>query len=179
MGRKVGVIGTGHVGAHVMFAMAAFGVCDELVVCDVNEQKAKSECQDIFDTVSLLPKRVRVSVGDYEDLADCDIIVNAGGKIELLLGSIDRGRELEFTVKAVHTWVDRLRKAGFHGRVINISNPCDVVTREIALGLGLPTGYVFGTGTGLDTARLKSQIAEQTGLDHNSLIEYNIVRKSE
>lgn len=172
MGRKVGVIGTGHVGAHVMFAMAAYGVCDELVITDINEKKAKSECQDIFDTVSMLPKRVRVSTGTYEDLAECDVIVNAAGKIELLLGSIDRSREVDFTINAVHTWVDRLREAGFKGRLINISNPCDVVTREIALGLGLPDGHVFGTGTGLDTARLKSQIAEQTGLDHNSFVAY-------
>ena len=79
MTRKVGVIGTGHVGAHVMFAMAAYGVCDELVVTDINQQKAESEAQDIFDTISLLPKRVRVSAGTYEDLADCDIVVNAAG----------------------------------------------------------------------------------------------------
>lgn len=172
MTRKVGVIGTGHVGAHVMFAMAAYGVCDELVVTDINQQKAESEAQDIFDTISLLPKRVRVSAGTYEDLADCDIVVNAAGKVDLLIGSVDRGLETEFTINAVHTWVDRLRKAGFNGRLINISNPCDVVTREIALGLGLPEGHVFGTGTGLDTARLKSQLAEQTGLDHKSIIAF-------
>ena len=53
--------------------------------------------------------------------------------------------------------------------LINITNPCDIVTRELALGLGLPRGRVFGTGTGLDTSRLLSALARQTGIDHKSI----------
>ena len=56
--------------------------------------------------------------------------------------------------------------------VINITNPCDIVTRELALGLGLPKGRVFGTGTGLDTSRLLSALARQTGIDHKSITCY-------
>ena len=55
---------------------------------------------------------------------------------------------------------------------INITNPCDIVTHELALGLGLPRGRVFGTGTGLDTARLLSALARQTGIDHKSITCY-------
>ena len=61
---------------------------------------------------------------------------------------------------------------GARGVLINITNPCDIVTRELALHLGLPRGRVFGTGTGLDTSRLLSALARQTGLDHKSITCY-------
>ncbi len=172
--RKIGIIGVGHVGAHVMFDMAVLGIADEIILVDINDKKSACETQDLFDSLSLLPHRVRVRVGDIKDLADADVVVNASGKVSLLIGSTDRTRELRYTIPAVHTWVDRLRKSGFDGILIDISNPCDVVTREIALGLGLPKGRVFGTGTGLDTARLVSRLAEETGIDHKSITAFMI-----
>ena len=66
--RKVGIIGLGHVGAHVAYSLAVQGIADELVLVDVNEKKANSECQDLRDSVAYLPHRVTVSVGYYEDL---------------------------------------------------------------------------------------------------------------
>ena len=68
--------------------------------------------------------------------------------------------------------MDKVKASGFNGVVINITNPCDIVTRELALHLGLPRGRVFGTGTGLDTARLLSALARQTGIDHKSITAY-------
>jgi len=170
--RKVGIIGLGHVGAHVMYSLAIQGIADELVLVDMNEAKVKSECQDLFDTVAYLPHRVRVSVGDFADLGDCDVIVNATGKIELLRGSTNRLLEMDFTIPAVNSYVGKIKASGFDGVLVNITNPCDIVTRQLALGLGLPKGRVFGTGTGLDTARLISTLARQTGIDHKSITAY-------
>ena len=167
--RKVGIIGVGHVGAHVAYSLAIQGIVDELVLADTDTARVESEYQDLLDALPHMPHRTRVSIGEYEDLADCDLIVNSAGHIELLLGSDDRSRELKFTIPAVHTWVDRVRKAGFDGVVLNISNPCDVVTREIAKSLGLPKGRVLGTGTGLDSARLVTQIVKKTNVDPNSI----------
>ncbi len=167
--RKVGIIGVGHVGAHVAYALIIQGIADELVLVDSNEVRLESEHQDLMDALPHMPHRVRVSTGKYEDLADCDVIVNAAGQIELLLGTEDRSRELKYTVPAVHTWVDRVREAGFDGVVLSISNPCDVVTREIAKNLGLPKGRVLGTGTGLDSARLVTQIVKKTNVDPRSI----------
>ena len=102
----------------------------------------------------------------------CDVIVNCVGRIELLRGSHDRLTEMDYTIPAVRGYAHKIRESGFDGVLINITNPCDIVTRELALELGLPRGRVFGTGTGLDTSRLLSALARQTGIDHKSITCY-------
>ena len=169
--RKVGVIGLGHVGAHVAYSLAVQGIVDELVLVDMKEQKLASEVQDLRDAAAYLPHRVTVNPGDFADLGDCDVIVNSVGKIELL-ETHDRLTEMDFTIAAVRGYVDKIKASGFDGVLINITNPCDIVTRELAMGLGLPKGRVFGTGTGLDTSRLLSALNRQTGIDHKSITAY-------
>ena len=169
--RKVGVIGLGHVGAHVAYSLAVQGIADELVLVDMKEQKLASEVQDLRDAAAYLPHRVTVNPGDFADLGDCDVIVNSVGKIELL-ETHDRLTEMDFTIAAVRGYVDKIKANGFNGVLINITNPCDIVTRELAMGLGLPKGRVFGTGTGLDTSRLLSALNRQTGIDHKSITAY-------
>lgn len=170
--RKVGVVGLGHVGAHVAYSLAVQGIADELVLVDPKEQKAASECQDLRDSVAYLPHRVSVQVGTYADLGDCDVIVNCIGKIDILLEQQDRTHEMRYTVPMVNSYVGQIKASGFDGVVVNVTNPCDVVTQQLAKGLGLPRGRVFGTGTGLDTARLLSALARQTGIDHKSIEAY-------
>lgn len=170
--RKVGIIGLGHVGAHVMYSLAVQGIADEIVLVDKNSGKVHSERQDLADSAAYLPHRVHVRVGDFPDLGDCDVIVNSVGKIDLLRGSTNRLLEMDFTIPAVNGYVGKIRDSGFSGVLINITNPCDIVTRQLALGLGLPRGRVFGTGTGLDTSRLLSALARQTGIDHKSITAY-------
>ena len=169
--RKVGIIGLGHVGAHVAYSLAIQGIADELVLVDMKEQKLASEVQDLRDAVAYMPHRVTINGGDFADLGDCDVIVNSVGKIELL-ETHDRLTEMDFTIAAVRGYVDKIKASGFNGVLINITNPCDIVTRELALGLGLPKGRVFGTGTGLDTSRMLSALARQTGVDHKSITAY-------
>ena len=149
--RIVGVIGLGHVGAHVAYALAVQGIADELILVDQKEQKLASEVQDLRDAAAYLPHRVTVRAGDFADLGECDVIVNSVGKIELL-ETHDRLTEMDFTIPAVRSYAHKIKESGFDGVLINITNPCDIVTRELALGVGLPRGRVFGTGTGLDTS---------------------------
>ena len=162
--RIVGVIGLGHVGAHVAYALAVQGIADELILVDQKEQKLASEVQDLRDAAAYLPHRVTVRAGDFANLGECDVIVNSVGKIELL-ETHDRLTEMDFTIPAVRSYAHKIKESGFDGVLINITNPCDIVTRELALGVGLPRGRVFGTGTGLDTSRLLSALARQTGID--------------
>ena len=170
--RVVGVIGLGHVGAHVAYSLVVQGVADELILVDRNPQKIASEAQDLRDAVAYLPHHVTVREGDYSDLGACDVIMNSVGKIELLRGTQDRLKEMDFTIPAMRGFAEKIRESGFNGVLINITNPCDIVTRELSNLLGLPRGRVFGTGTGLDTARLLSALARQTGIDHKSITCY-------
>ncbi len=171
---KIGVIGIGHVGSHVLYTLALKGVADEIVLIDANEAKAKSEAQDLFDAALYLTHKTKVYAGDFSDLKDCDVIVHAAGKITLLRESKNRDAELNFTVPMVRSYIPKIKESGFHGIFINITNPCDVITREFDKGLDLPKGHVFGTGTGLDTARLVSQLEMTTGVSAKSIDAFMI-----
>lgn len=167
--RVVGVLGLGHVGAHVAFALALQGVADELLLVDMDEKKLTSERQDLFDAGMFMPHRVEVKTADFSQLGDCDVLVNCVGDIDILRANRDRTDELKFTVSAVNGFVPKIMSSGFDGVVINVTNPCDIVTRQFAKLSGLPKGRVFGTGTGLDSARLRAALAKQTGIDHKSI----------
>lgn len=169
--RKVGIIGIGNVGSHVAYALCNQGIADELVLVDKNPQKVASEVQDLNDSTAYMPHRVKITTGEYKDLGDCDVIVNSIGKIDLL-ETHDRLTETDFTIPQVRSYIDDINASGFKGILINITNPCDLVTYTLAQGLNLPKGHVFGTGTGLDTSRLLSALARQTGIDHKSITCY-------
>ena len=121
-----------------------------------------------------MPNRINIRIGEIEELGDRDVIVNAVGDIAALKGSNTRLMELEFNSKAVESYGTRLKNSGFHGILINISNPCDVITKKLSDLLGLEKGKVFGTGTGLDTARLKLRLQEKSGVSAKSISAYMI-----
>ena len=171
--RKVGILGLGHVGAHVAYSIAIQGIADHLVLVDLKESKVRSEVQDLRDAVMYMPHNVKIEAGTYADLGDCDVIVNAIGDISLC-ASNNRLDEMKFTAAQVKSYMSKVMASGFNGIIINITNPCDVITDLIYKLSGLPKGHVFGTGTGLDTSRLVSQLALQTGVDHQSISAYMI-----
>ncbi len=171
--RKVGIIGLGHVGAHVAYSLAIQGIAAELVLVDEKEKKLISEVQDLRDAVLYCPHDVTINSGTYADLGDCDVIVNSIGDI-LLLKTLNRDTELNFTVGQVKKFFGKVMASGFDGIILNITNPCDVVTDLIYKISGLPKGRVFGTGTGLDTSRLVSQLSMQTGVAPQSISAYMI-----
>ena len=129
--RKIGVVGQGHVGAHVANSLLMQGIADELYLCDSNEAKVTSEVQDLRDSLSFVPYNTKIvnCYDHYEELACCDVIVNAAGKVALAAGS--RDGELFFTTDAARTFAKRIVDAGFDGIFVSISNPCDVVCTEL------------------------------------------------
>ena len=110
--RVLGVVGMGHVGAHVAYALAIQGIADELVLVDQNEQKLASEVQDLRDAVAYMPHRITVRGGDFSDLSVCDVIVNSVGKIDLLRGTHDRLTEMDFTIPAVRGYAEKIKASG-------------------------------------------------------------------
>ncbi len=167
--RKAAIIGIGHVGAHVASALATQGFVDDILLLDQDEDKVISEVQDLNDAMLWMPHTVRIHGGDFEDLKDVDVIINCVGNISTLQVKNDRTLELRFNLEAVDSYASQIVQSGFDGVIINISNPCDVITRHLAMKTGLPKGRVFGTGTGLDSSRLISAISKKTGLNLKSI----------
>ena len=129
--RIVGVIGVGHVGAHVAFNLGMMGIADEVLLCDKNEGKIISERQDLMDAVKFMPHRVEYKLAKYDELKDCDVIVNSTGNIALCATG-NRDDEMNFTAVQVADYIPKVIAGGFHGIIVNITNPCDVITYLIA-----------------------------------------------
>lgn len=167
---RIGFIGMGHVGTHVANSLILQGLVDELYVVDSNDKKREAEVQDLLDSASFTRKSIRVfDCGDrYEDLADCDIVVNAAGKVALAIE--DRDGELFFTTDTNRTWPTRLiNDAGFKGVIVTIANPCDVIATEIHHLTGYDPRRIVGSGTALDSARLKMQLSRATGISQHAI----------
>ena len=173
MKKKVGIIGLGHVGAHVAYSLIIQGIPNELVLVDPKEGKVASETQDLRDALMYCPHTVTITPGTYADLGDCDVIVNCIGDITLCATG-NRLDEMNYTAAQVKSYAKKVKASGFKGYIVNITNPCDVITDLLAKEIGLPKGHIFGTGTGLDTSRLVSQLSQQTGVAHQSISAYMI-----
>lgn len=170
--RKVVIVGTGNVGSHCAFSLAIQGVCDEIVFIDKNETKANAEAVDLSDTISYLPHYVESRKGSFNDCSDADIIVVSLG----VPPAPDKSRLdfLEGTIKEVDTIIDPILDSGFNGIFIVISNPVDVVSNYILEKTKFPKNKVFGTGTTLDSSRLRRILSKETGIDPKSIQAYSM-----
>ena len=148
------------------------GLVDELYLCDINDQKLTSEAQDFRDALSFYPHNCKIVTcgAEYEKLAGCDVIVNAAGQVSAAAGN--RDGELFITTDIARTFIARIADAGFKGVWVSISNPCDVVCTEIWRLSGCDPKRVVGSGTALDSARLRNAISSKVGLDQHAINAY-------
>lgn len=175
MTRKVGVIGMGNVGSTVAHYIVAMGFADDLVLIDKNEAKVKADALDFEDAMANLPFHTNITVSDYSALKDADVIVSALGNIKLRDNpNADRFAELPFTRRAVKEVAQKIKESGFNGKIVAITNPVDVITSLYQKITGLPKNHVLGTGTLLDSARMKRAVAERLNLDPRSVDGYNL-----
>lgn len=162
--QKVVIVGAGGmVGASTAYALALRSVVEEIVLIDRSPDMAWGQAADINDAMGL-DRSVSVRSGDYDDIATDDIvIISAGapqqpGQTRLELLGINAG--------IMRDIVQNIVKNGAEPYIVVVSNPVDVLTYVALKESGLPKHRVMGTGTTLDTARLKSHLAD--GLDVNS-----------
>jgi L-lactate dehydrogenase len=170
--RKVVIIGTGHVGSHCAFSLALQGVCDEIIMVDINESKANAHAIDLSDAVAYLPHHVKSRMGSLSDCKDADAIVLSAG-----VPPSSTKTRLDFlggTLKIVDEILDPIIKSNFDGIFIVISNPVDVVAHYIWEKSGFPQNKIFGTGTTLDSARLRRILSDETGVDQKSIQAYSM-----
>ena len=164
--QKCGVIGVGFVGATSAFTLATSGLFSEVVLVDMNRKKAEGEAADINHGISFA-KPCFVRAGDYGDLAECGLVVIAAGanqslgetRIELL----GRNRVIMSSI------IEHLMAVNQSAVLLIVSNPVDVLTYMAQKMSGLPAGQVIGSGTVLDTARLKYLVGQHLNVDSRNV----------
>lgn len=154
---KIGIIGLGHVGSTVAYTLCLQDLADELVLIDTDDRKVQAEYLELSDTLRNLPHQVILIKQDYAALADAAIVVFCAGDITVLETATDRLAELRVTSKIVEEVAPKLVQSGFSGVVISITNPCDVIALYLANLTGFDQAKVIGSGTLIDTNRLKNR----------------------
>lgn len=164
MKARIGIIGTGWVGTSVAFSTLQAGHARELWLHDQRADVAEGEALDLADGAAFYP-RCAVSAVPLERMREADIVVLAAGRN----GRPDESRlDLLRDNARIAAGIGR-GLAGFGGIIILVTNPVDVLTRVVAEASGLPPERVIGTGTLLDTARLRERLGVQLGLSTQSI----------
>jgi len=175
MSRKIAVIGMGHVGSTAAHYIIANGFADDLVLIDTNTDKVTADALDFEDAMPNLPYHTNLIINDYTALKDADVIISAVGNIKLQDSpKNDRFLELPFTSTQVKDVALKIKASGFDGILIAITNPVDVITSIYQAVTGLPKKHVIGTGTLLDSARMKRAVATALHIDSRSVAGYNL-----
>lgn len=169
---KVVIVGAGMVGSSTAFSLITQGVCDEIMIVDINRDKAWGEVTDLCHCVEYLNRNVKVSQGDYEDCRDADIVViTAGAPPKAGQTRLDT---LELSANIMKSIVTPIMKSGFKGHFIVVSNPVDMIAHYVYKLSGLPKNQVIGTGTAMDSARLKHFVGEVFNVDPRSVQAYTM-----
>ena len=164
--RKVAVIGCGFVGSTSAFALMQSGLFSEMVLLDVNHEKAEGEAMDISHGTALTHP-MRVYAGDYDDVADAAIIVVTAGAAQ---------KPGETRLDLIHKNVSifsgimkEIRQRKPEGIMLVVANPVDILTYYAAKTSGMGESRVFGSGTVLDTSRLRTLLGSKLDVDSRSI----------
>lgn len=172
--KKISLIGLGNVGATVAYTLIERQLCDTLALFDKKEGLAQAEVNDLSDGMVKRDGHVNLIAGKSTDLDDSDIIIFAPGDISILQKYSDRLEEFKYTKTCVEEWAPIIKKSKFDGLIVSITNPCDVIAEYMQKLTEIPRERVIGTGTILDTARMKNAVAKFVDLDPNSIDGYVI-----
>lgn len=170
--RKVAIIGTGHVGSHVAFALATQGLVDELYMVDIDRKKAAAQAMDVNDAVSYLPHHVEAKACTVEECGDCDIMVISAGPLPE--EQQDRLATLGLSIDVLKDIIPRIKKSGFQGIFVSITNPADVIAGYLQKELNYPAHKVMSTGTCLDSSRLQRIVSEHFNVGRKVVSIYSM-----
>ena len=171
--RKVVLIGTGMVGMSFAYALVnQGGACNELVLIDVNKNKAEGEAMDLNHGLAFAKSNMKIYAGEYKDCHDADIVVIAAGVAqkegETRLDLLQRNTEVFRSI------VTPVVKSGFDGIFLVATNPVDIMTRVTYELSRFGASRVIGTGTSLDTARLRYLLGDYFTVDPRNIHAYVI-----
>lgn len=166
-GNKVVLVGDGAVGSSYAFAMVAQGIADELVIIDLAEEKVKGDVLDLNHGAPYGDSPVNVKAGRYSDCSDADLVVITAGAAQK--PGETRLDLVEKNTKIFKSIVSEIMASGFDGIFLIASNPVDVLTYVTHKVSVLPKERVIGSGTILDTARFKYELAQEFGVSPSSV----------
>lgn len=170
--RKVALVGCGMVGMSYAYCLLNQTVCDELVLIDVNEKKAMGEAMDLNHGLAFAASNMEIYAGTYEDCRDADLVVICAGVAQKPGES--RLDLLKRNAAVFRQVIDPVTRSGFSGIFLVATNPVDVMTRITCVLSGFNSGRVLGTGTALDTARLRYLLGEYLHVDPRNVHAYVI-----
>ena len=175
MANKVMIIGTGNVGASIGFSLVSQRTAvNELVLIDLNQDDAEGEAMDLRDTLAVSPTYLKISAGSYKkDAKDTDIVIFTAGAAQKK-GGETRMELLACNAKILHSVIDQLLAANFHGIFLIVTNPVDVMSYLAMQYSGFPSHKVIGSGTVLDSARLRYHLAEKLKVSPKSVHAYQV-----
>ncbi|MBQ8956408.1 MAG: L-lactate dehydrogenase, partial [Lachnospiraceae bacterium] len=164
--RKVAVVGCGFVGSASAFAIMESGLFSEMVLIDANRDKAEGEALDISHGLPFA-KPMQIYAGDYKDISDAAVIVVTAGA-----GQKPGETRLDLVKKNVGIFksvIPQIAEYNKEGILLIVANPVDILTHAALKLSGFPENRVFGSGTVLDTARLKYLLGEHLSVDSRSV----------
>lgn len=169
--RKAAIVGCGFVGSASAFALMESGLFSEMVLIDANRDKAEGEALDISHGLPFA-KPMKIYAGDYQDLADAEIvIITAGANQKPGETRLDLVKK---NVGIFHSVIPQIAEHNKNCILLIVANPVDILTYAAVKFSGFPDNRVFGSGTVLDTARLKYLIGEHLEVDSRSVHTYII-----
>ena len=165
--RKVAIIGCGFVGSSSAFALMQSGLFSEIALLDANKERAEGEALDIFHGTPFATGQCKVYASDYDGITDAGIIIITAGaaqqpgetRLDLVNKNIGIFKQI----------IPEIAKRDYKGILLVVANPVDILTLAAAKMAGLPESRVIGSGTVLDTARLKTALGEHLGVDSRSM----------
>ncbi|HEY2495110.1 MAG TPA: L-lactate dehydrogenase [Paenibacillus sp.] len=171
-GDKVVLIGTGAVGSSYAFTLVNQGICNELVLIDLNEAKTKGDVMDLNHGIVYAPTSLKISSGTYKDCKDAAIVVICAGAAqkpgETRLDLVHKNLNIFESI------VNNIMDSGFNGIFVVATNPVDILTYATWKFSGLPKERVIGSGTILDSARFRYLLSEEFDIAPTSVHAYII-----
>ena len=170
--KKLVLVGTGFVGMSFAYSMVSQGIgVNELVLIDVQKEKAEGEAMDLSDGLPCSPSHhMTIKAGDYSDCSDADIVVITAG-----LNQKPGQTRLELSeanAKIMKEITESVVESGFKGIFVVASNPVDIMTKVVQEVSKFPTNKVIGSGTALDTSRLRFQIGKYLDVSSKNIHAY-------
>ncbi len=166
---KISIIGTGSVGSTIAYTLTVMGIASEIVMIDINNEKALGEALDIRQGTPFC-SACSVYAGDYRDAADSDIVILTSG-IARKPGQT-RLELAQTNVNITKSIIPEITKYAPNAIYIIVSNPVDVLTYTFLKLSGLPESHIIGSGTILDTARLRSRLSEYYNINQGNVHAY-------